>query len=283
MISPESEYPETFAGDSRRSNGDIHIEVRDVNHFYGGERDRYHALEDINISISRGEVASIVGASGCGKSTLLRILAGLLKPTSGSVRLDNEEILGIPKEVGLIFQNYENTLLKWKSVYKNVALGAELRKKQHPEAADIDVRKEAKRYLEMVGLQSFETAKPQELSGGMKQRVQVARILAYNPDVLLCDEPFGALDAQTKEQLQEDFLEILHQNPATTVFVTHDIEEAIYLGDTVFTFTENEPGRVDAKEDIPFKRPRFPKTEFETGYYEDIVEKKKRILDRMQL
>lgn len=255
-----------------------YVQVRGVSHVYDAGDEQVEALADIDLSIEQGQIVSIVGTSGCGKSTLLRILSGLMAPTAGHIEIDGQVITGISDHVGLVFQNYDDTLLKWRNVYENVAIGAEMGGTPKDQ-----VEERTLRYLELVGLEEFKHANPQELSGGMKQRVQVARILAYDPDVLLCDEPFGALDAQTKERLQDEFLEILQEDPTTTVFVTHDIEEAIYLGDKVSLFTARNPGRIGHSIDIDFERPRYPKTAFEVEHSEAVTEIKKSVQERMEL
>lgn len=251
------------------------LQAKDVSHVYDAD-ERVEALRNINITIDRGNIGAIVGSSGCGKTTLLRILGGLLAPTSGTIEIDGDLVRGIPSEVGIIFQDYDNTLLKWKSVFANVAIGAEMGGSQN-------VEETTNHYLQLVGLDEFSRAMPRELSGGMKQRVQVARLLAYGPSLLLCDEPFGALDAQTKETLQDELLRILHKENITTVFVTHDIEEAIYLGDMIFVFTAKQPGRIDRTIDVEFERPRFPKERFEACYAKTITETKSRIKELMSI
>jgi NitT/TauT family transport system ATP-binding protein len=255
-----------------------HVRVQDVKHTYHSDSVSVKALADINLSLSRGSIASIVGASGCGKSTLLRIISGLQEPTAGRVCINGEPIDGIPESVGVIFQDYENSLMKWKSVFENVKIGAEMRNDP-----SIDVDSTTEKFLKLVGLEDFADTDPNDLSGGMKQRVQFARVLAYDPDVLLCDEPFGALDAQTKEKLQDEFLEILDTTPKTTVFVTHDIEEGIYIGDDVYAFTEINPGQIGRTIEINIERPRYPRTEFQLQYAEEVAEKNKIIRSEMGL
>ena len=253
------------------------LDVDDVSHTYDARGERVAALRDVSLSVSPGDVACLVGASGCGKSTLLRIAAGLLTPTEGSVAVGGDSVTGIADEVGVVFQNYDSTLLQWKTVYENVHVGARLGDgTRNPDEV-------TRSYLELVGLDEFADRMPSELSGGMKQRVQVARMLAYDPGVLLCDEPFGALDAQTKRTLQEEFLELLREDSTTTLFVTHDIEEALFLGDEVHVFTAKNPGRIEETISVPFDRPRFPKSAFERRHADEVVRQKERVYEVMAL
>lgn len=243
-----------------------------VSHAFGSGEEVVEALGDIHLTIPSGQIGSIVGSSGCGKTTLLRIACGLIAPSEGTVHIDDEPISGIPDRVGLIFQDYDNTLLKWKSVYDNVLIGAEMSGLEGDEAREV-----ADNYIELVGLEDFQKNYIQELSGGMKQRVQVARVFSYSPDILLCDEPFGALDAQTKEKLQEEFLKILNEENVTTMFVTHDIEEAIYMGDTLYAFTDKNPGRINDGIDTAWEGPLFPKTAFEQNHTNRIADLKQEV------
>lgn len=250
----------------------VDITFDDIGHTYVSGSNRVHALDNIDFRIESGQIVSIVGSSGCGKTTLLRIAAWLVDPTDGTVRVDGTPVQGIPDEVGLIFQDYDSTLLDWKNVYENVKIGAELSATGNEDPGAI-----ADEYIDLVGLSDFKENYITELSGGMRQRVQVARVFAYQPDVLLCDEPFGALDAQTKEIMQQEFLKILKEEAITTMFVTHDIEEAIYMGDSVYTFNSKNPGQLDGGQNTNFGGPLFPKTEYQKQHTDEITSMKEDI------
>jgi NitT/TauT family transport system ATP-binding protein len=211
----------------------------------GGKRNQeFTALKDIHFDVKSGEFMVIVGPSGCGKSTLLDLLGGLTKPTSGQILLDGVPITGPALDRGIVFQQY--ALFPWKTAKGNIEFGLEAKGVPAKERED-----RAKEFLELVGLKGFEDRYPHELSGGMKQRVAIARSLAYDPDVLLMDEPFAALDAQTRETLQSELLRIWEKTGKTIVFITHGIDEAVYLGQRVAVMT-SRPGRVKDIIDIPF-------------------------------
>lgn len=204
----------------------------------------FTALKDVNLEIERGEFICLLGPSGCGKSTLLNALAGFDLATSGSVRIEGQEVTGPKPEYVTIFQQYG--LLPWRTVLDNVKLGLEGRSDISPEQADAT----ALEFLDMVGLADFRDAHPRELSGGMQQRVSIARGLAVDPEILFMDEPFGALDAITRMKLQDDVLRIAKESGKTVIFVTHDIEEAVYLSDRIVVMTPN-PGRVKQIVNVP--------------------------------
>ena len=204
----------------------------------------FTALENIDLTIRTGELAVIVGPSGSGKSTLLDLLGGLATPTTGEVRLDGELISGPGLNRGVVFQQY--ALLPWRTARGNVEFGLEAKKIPKSQR-----RERAEEYLRLVGLSGFENRYPHELSGGMKQRVAIARSLAFDPDVLLMDEPFAALDAQTRDTLQEELLRIWQRTGKTIVFITHGIDEAVYLGQRVSVLT-SRPGTVKDIVDIHF-------------------------------
>lgn len=206
------------------------------------------ALEDANIKIYDKEFVCLLGPSGCGKSTWLRIIAGLEKATSGEALYKNEAISGPGRERGMVFQEY--SLLPWRTVAENVALGPEFSGSGAKERREL-----AMEYLALVGLEAFADAKPHELSGGMRQRAAIARALANDPDVLLMDEPFGALDAHTRMLLQKELLKIWEKDRKTIIFVTHSVDEALYLADRIVIMTAH-PGRVLETMDVTFKRPR---------------------------
>lgn len=212
----------------------MQIEVNDVSVLYGENE----ALKDISLGIEEGEFVCLLGPSGCGKSTLLNTMAGFLKPSKGSVVIDGNEVKKPSSKYVTIFQNYG--LLPWRTVEKNIALGLENKKLSKREQKEI-----VQKYIDLVGLNGSEKKKPNELSGGMQQRVAIARGLAVEPEILFMDEPFGALDAITRMKLQDDILEICHRTKKTIVFVTHDIEEAIFLSNRVVIMDAN-PGRVKA-------------------------------------
>jgi len=231
------------------------IVARDLNMAYqaldeAGREERVSVLEDFNLQVREGEFLSILGPSGCGKSTFLNILAGLANKTGGDLLVDGQPLQGINRNQGVVFQGY--ALLPWRSVLDNIAVGLEIRgvgKAQRLETA--------REYLELVGLNGFASRYPHELSGGMRQRVAIARSLAYDPDVLLMDEPFAALDAQTRETLQSELLRIWGTHKKTIVFITHSLDEAIFLSDRVAVMTQR-PGRIKEVFDIDLARPRLP-------------------------
>jgi NitT/TauT family transport system ATP-binding protein len=206
------------------------------------------ALDGIDLAIRNKEFATLLGPSGCGKSTLLRIVAGLARPSRGAVRLDGKAITGPGQDRGMVFQSY--TLFPWLTVKENIRFGLDLAGLSRGEQDRV-----AREFIEKVGLRGFENAYPKGLSGGMKQRVAIARALANNPDILLLDEPFGALDAQTRSLMQELLTQVWEELHKTILFVTHDVEEAIFLSDRVFVMTAR-PGRIKAEIEIPLKRPR---------------------------
>jgi NitT/TauT family transport system ATP-binding protein len=206
------------------------------------------ALRDVSLSIAEGEFVTFLGPSGCGKSTLLEIMAGLQQPSQGNVRLGTEEVRGPSGRVGMVFQ--DASLYPWRTVSRNVELGLELRGVPAAER-----RRTAGDYLELVGLAGFENAYPHQLSGGMRQRVGIARALAIQPDVLLMDEPFGAVDHLTRLQLQRDLLDIWLRHRRTITFVTHDVAEAVFLADRVALFSPS-PGRIQRIWEVRADRPR---------------------------
>jgi NitT/TauT family transport system ATP-binding protein len=204
------------------------------------------ALHDINLTLDDGEFVSVVGASGCGKSTLLRIVAGLETASAGQSTLDNEPLRGPGRDRGMVFQQY--TLYPWLSALENVEFGLRhLPKRQRTEVA--------RRFLDVVGLSDFAPSYPLQLSGGMQQRVAIARALALRPSILLMDEPFGALDAQTRSLMQELLLSIWERDRLSVLFVTHDIDEAIFLSDRICVMS-TKPGRVRELIEVPLPRPR---------------------------
>lgn len=211
-----------------------------------GQKTELTAVEDITLELAAGEFLVLVGPSGCGKSTLLDLLGGLSTPTSGQILLDGKPITGPGLDRGIVFQQY--ALLPWRTARRNVEFGLEA--KGVPRA---ERRERAEHYLELVGLAGFADRYPHELSGGMKQRVAIARSLAFDPEVLLMDEPFAALDAQTRESLQDELLRIWERTGKTILFITHGIDEAIYLGRRVAVLT-SRPGRVKTVVDIDIDR-----------------------------
>jgi NitT/TauT family transport system ATP-binding protein len=226
-----------------------YIRGRNVNlTFRPSNRAPVRALQDFDIEVREGEFLSIVGPSGCGKSTFLSILLGLIKPDSGEIDLHGHRIEGPGTDRAMVFQEFG--LLPWRTVQQNVELGLQL--KGVPAAARRDV---ALHFITMVGLSGFEGHYPHELSGGMKQRVGLARALATDPKVLLMDEPFAALDAQTRDLMQVELLRIWHDTRKTVLFVTHQIDEAIYLSDRVLVMTKR-PGRSKRIFAIDLPRPR---------------------------
>ncbi|WP_333582908.1 ABC transporter ATP-binding protein [Methanoculleus bourgensis] len=206
------------------------------------------ALEGVNLEIRDKEFVCLVGPSGCGKTTLLRIIAGLETTTTGSVTIDGNAVTGPDPKRGMVFQEY--SLFPWRRVIDNIAFGLEMKGVSREER-----RQTAEYYLKMVGLSRFRDAYPFELSGGMRQRVAIARALANEPDVLLMDEPFGALDAQTRNRMQKELLCLWKKTEKTIVFVTHSVDEAVYLSDRIIVLSPR-PGSVQEIITIPWPRPR---------------------------
>ncbi|HEU5273556.1 MAG TPA: ABC transporter ATP-binding protein [Xanthobacteraceae bacterium] len=210
--------------------------------------DALEALRAINLTVAPGEFISLVGPSGCGKTTFLRIVAGLEPATSGEVRIDGKPVTKPGGDRGFVFQN--DNLLPWRSVLANAMIGPEIAGQ-----ADAAARRRTLELLKLVGLEGFEHYHPRQLSGGMRQRVNLARALAIDPDILLMDEPFSALDAQTREIMQTELLRIWEQGRKTVLFVTHQIDEAVFLSDRVLVFARR-PGRVQENVEVALPRPR---------------------------
>ena len=224
------------------------IDAQAVSKTFDTRKGALCALQDFSIQVHEGEVVCLVGASGCGKSTFLNILAGFVAPSSGKVLLDGREITSVEPRCGMIFQNY--ALFPWLTVRDNVAFG--------PRMKGIAAKArygQAQRWIDMVGLEGFEDAYPGELSGGMQQRVALSRALANEPDVLLCDEPFAALDAMTRQIMQHELLKIVQESRKTVLFITHSIDEALILSDRLVVMSAR-PGRVKAVYDNDLPRPR---------------------------
>jgi len=235
------------------SGSAIKIRARDVRMDFAiaderGRKQQIAALQDFNLDIREGEFFTLLGPSGCGKSTFLNVLAGLARKTGGSISIDGQPASGINREQGVVFQGY--ALFPWRTVLENIEVGLEIRKIPRRER-----RETAEQFLHLVGLSGFGQRYPHELSGGMRQRVAIARSLAYSPSLLLMDEPFAALDAQTREILQSELLRIWEQHKTTIVFITHSLDEAIYLSDRIAIMT-HRPGRIKSVLDIALPRPR---------------------------
>ncbi|MBQ5561415.1 MAG: ABC transporter ATP-binding protein [Lachnospiraceae bacterium] len=214
----------------------MYIEINDVSIEYKEKKRLQTVIDHVNFGVEKGEFICLLGPSGCGKSTLLNAMAGFLIPSDGKILIDGKEVLKPSLSYVTIFQNYG--LLPWKTVLKNVELGLETKKIPKKERKEI-----ALKYIEMVGLKDAVNKRPNQLSGGMQQRVAIARALAVDPEVIFMDEPFGALDAITRMKLQDDILEINQETGKTVIFVTHDIEEAVFLADRIVVLDAN-PGRI---------------------------------------
>ena len=235
-------------------NTESKISIHNVSRIYpikntGEGPKRFVAIQDVNLEVEKGEFIAIIGSSGCGKSTLLDLIAGLAHPDSGEIYIDGRLITGPALDRGIVLQGY--ALFPWRTVRDNVEFGLEIKGVPRAERGAI-----SDKFINLVELQGFEDRYPHELSGGMKQRVAIARALAYDPEVLLMDEPFAAVDAQTRESLQDELLRIWEKTGKTIIFVTHSIEEAIYLADRVAVMSPN-PGKIREVVDIKLPRPRY--------------------------
>lgn len=238
------------------------IRISHVSKDYAGNKDSLKAVDDVSFDIKGSEFICIVGPSGCGKSTLLRMIAGLEPVSSGDILMGDKKVTSTSSKIGFVFQEY--TLFPWRTVEKNVEFGLEIKKLQPAEREKI-----ASKYIDMVGLSKFKDSYPHQLSGGMRQRTAIARTLAVNPEILLMDEPFGALDAQTRNILQEQLLDIWQKEKKKVLFVTHNVDEAVFLADKVIIMTAR-PGRIKEIVDIDIPRPRV-RTETEVNKVRTVI------------
>ncbi|WP_440766516.1 ABC transporter ATP-binding protein [Natronorubrum sp. DTA7] len=243
--------------------GDVKIVVDDVSKRYETERRTVTALEDISFTVREGEFLCVVGPSGCGKTTLFRIVAGLEAATSGVVLVDDDRVTEPDTDRGMVFQDYG--LFPWRTVFENVRFGLE---QQHDNCDRCDRR--TREMIDLVGLSDVADAYPKELSGGMKQRVGIARALAVDPELLLMDEPFGSLDAQTRERLQAELVSIWRQTDKTILFITHEIAEAVALADRVLVMTA-EPGQIRNIISVDENTDR-PRRATDPGFREKVLE-----------
>jgi NitT/TauT family transport system ATP-binding protein len=241
------------------ASGDTMISFANVEKVYGTDsaEEPVTALQDIDLNIEQGEFVSVVGPSGCGKTTLLHLAAGILEPTSGSVEINGADVNGPEhkrNELGLVFQH--PVALQWRTVRKNVMLPVQILKENGEIGEDMDhYRQRADDLLSLVGLEGFGDAYPNELSGGMQQRLTITQSLIYEPSVLLMDEPFGSLDAMTKDELNVELLRIWNETGKTVLFITHDLDEAVFLSDRVVVLSPR-PGRIVDDIKIDLSRPR---------------------------
>jgi NitT/TauT family transport system ATP-binding protein len=240
--------PEVKARFEKIRSRPVILSVQDLEKSFGPANDRHCVFSNVSLDIHRREFITVIGASGCGKSTLIRIVAGLDDCTGGVIMLDGHGISGPGPDRGMVFQGY--TLFPWLTVKRNVMFGLEMRGRSHAASG-----KDARQWLDIVGLSKFEDAYPHELSGGMKQRVAIARALANEPRILIMDEPFAALDAQTRCQMQAYLLQIWKKVDVTILFITHDLDEAAYLSDRILVMGAN-PGRIIEFIENPVPRPR---------------------------
>jgi bicarbonate transport system ATP-binding protein len=234
--------------DTRRN---AFLTIEGVSKVYPTRKGAYTVLQDVNLTVDQGEFICVIGHSGCGKSTLLNMVSGFANPTSGNVMLQGKRIVKPGPDRMVVFQNY--ALLPWRTAFENVYLAVNA---VHSNKSQAEKRAIARDHLAMVGLSEAADKKPPQLSGGMKQRVSIARALAIRPQVLILDEPFGALDAITKEELQEELLKIWNEHRCTVLMITHDIDEALFLADRLVMMTNGPAATIGEIVEIPFPRPR---------------------------
>lgn len=246
----------------------VSLSIKQMTKVFPKGEDQLVALQDIDLEVMDGEFVCVLGPSGCGKTTLLRIIAGLEPKSSGSMTLKGKEIEGPGPDRGMVFQEF--ALFPWRSVRRNVEFGLEIK------SMPSEKRKEtSQKYIDLVGLKGFEDSHPNQLSGGMKQRVGIARALANEPAILLMDEPFGALDAQTRNQMQKELLRIWSETRKTVIFITHSVDEAVFLADRVVVLT-SRPGRIKTIHKIDLPRPR-------NRANQEFINLRKDILDELEL
>ena len=235
----------------QNSKGDPFLVIEDVSKIYPTPDGPYPVLEGVNLTVYEGEFICLIGHSGCGKTTLLNMVAGFSRPTYGEVRLKTQRITQPGPDRMMVFQNY--ALVPWMSAFDNIYLAVDA---VYPDKPNSWKKQTVRELLEIVGLTEAADKKPSQLSGGMKQRVAIARALAIRPEILILDEPFGALDAITKEELQEELLKIWRQYGVTVLMITHDIDEALFLADRLVMMTNGPSAHIGEVMDIPFNRPR---------------------------
>jgi NitT/TauT family transport system ATP-binding protein len=266
------------ADGSAPPGSELELELRGVTKEYRTRHSSTLAVTNINLSVAKGEFISLVGRSGCGKTTLLRILSGLLTPTEGEVRAAGAPLFDggrrnaeTAEKLGLVFQ--DPNLFPWYTIEQNIALPLVLRGKSKKER-----RQRVSELCQLVGIQGFERSYPRELSGGMRQRAAIARALSYNPEILLMDEPFGALDAMTRDKMNLEIQDIASKTGATVVFVTHSIAEAVFLADRVVLLSPR-PGRIRSVTPVTFERPRSMDVQSEAGFQDIIRELRHQLED----
>ena len=247
------------------------ISIRNVSQIFTKDKSPFAVLDDYSMDIAKNEFVTIVGTSGCGKSTLLNIVGGLVYPTKGDVLIDNIPVDGPGRDRGFVFQSY--SLFEWLTVEKNILFA--LKKSR---MALAEKKNAVEEYIAEVGLRGFEKAYPKQLSGGMRQRVAIARALVYQPDVLLMDEPFGALDAQTRGMMQELLLNVWEKHKTTVLFITHDVDEAIFLSDRVVVMSAR-PGKLKIETRIDIPRPRT----YEVTTTRDFIDIKRQLIDSIRV
>ena len=248
MTSAMTRAPLSTTSEARKQ---AYLTFNNVGQVFNTQRGPFEALKEINLEVAQGEFICVIGHSGCGKSTLLNMVSGFLQPSSGSVTLNDVPIDRPGPDRMVVFQNY--SLLPWKTVEQNVDLAV---KAARPELDAAARAKTVEHHLEMVGLMEARQKRPAQISGGMRQRVAIARALAVRPEVLVLDEPFGALDAITKEELQEELLAIWREHKPTVLMITHDIDEALFLSDRIVMMTNGPSATIGEIMDVPFERPR---------------------------
>ena len=261
-LTQKTQKSQRQASNSRR---EPFLDIENVSKVYATPTGPYTVLNDVSLNVAEGEFICIIGHSGCGKSTLLNMVAGFSKPTGGEVRLQNRRITKPGPDRMMVFQNY--CLLPWKTAFENVYLAV---KSAYPEKSHAEKVAIVEEHLAMVGLTSAANKRPGQLSGGMKQRVAIARALAIRPQVLILDEPFGALDAITKEELQEELLQIWSEHRVTVLMITHDIDEALFLADRLVMMTNGPSAKIGEVLEIPFKRPRVRSQVMEDPRYREL-------------
>lgn len=234
-----------------KSNGRPYLEIKDVSKVYPTKNGPFTVLDGVNLNVGEGEFICVIGHSGCGKSTLLNMVSGFNQPTNGQVLLEGKPITKPGPDRMVVFQNY--ALLPWRTAFENIYLAVNA---VYPNKLEAEKSAIVREHLAMVGLADAMDKKPTQMSGGMRQRVSIARALAIRPKVLILDEPFGALDAITKEELQEELLKIWNENRCTVLMITHDIDEALFLADKLVMMTNGPRAKIGEVMEIPFPRPR---------------------------